>query len=777
MAPMSTARVLSFALGLALCATSCKPAATTPPPANDGAATTPAFENPGGMWMPAQLADQQDTLKSLGLAFDPKTLQDPTSFPLGAIVSLGGCSGSFVSNQGLVITNHHCVIGALQHNSTPQHNLLVDGYVAKTKADEKPAGDHQHIYVTEAITDVTGEMTQGLDAITEPKGRYVELQSRTRAIQERCESAHPGHACAVRSFFEGAQYYLVDALEIRDVRLVYAPHAGIGVFGGEVDNWRWPRHTGDFSMLRAYVGKDGQPAAPSPDNVPYVPPHHLKIATTPLGAGDFVMVAGYPGRTNRLSTADEVKDAMQWRYPRDIERYGETIALLESIGKRKPELAIKAAGRTRRLANYYTNFKGMLEGLEKGGLAERKATHEAELRTWIEADATRKAKWGTVLDELAAMDAEYRKTRDHDAALREIVESSGLFGAVLGLAVMLDTSEVPRAELQANVDAAANSLEPELDRPLLQLALTRAARLPDDSRPDDVMVALLGPRKGKQTTQAWIESGVAKLYAKTKLTDPRFRTKLAAAKDAAAMAKLPDPFVKAAVAVRTAYADARSRDEARLGNMSRLRPQFVAALREWSKVPLAPDANSTLRITYGTVKGYKPTAEAAAYEPFTTLSQMVAKHTGTEPFDAPPTLLAAAKAAKGRYLVPELGDVPLDFLADLDITGGNSGSATLNAKGELVGLAFDGNYESIASNWLFIPGITRSIHVDIRFVQWVLDAVDDGDHLLLEMGVTPELVAAANGATGEQPAPAQAVQPEQPAVPEPPAGAPAPVAP
>ncbi|HWB80918.1 MAG TPA: S46 family peptidase [Nannocystaceae bacterium] len=744
------------ALAVSLAAPACKRANEMSQPPVTAIPDTASFENPGGMWMPRQMNEQAATLKTLGVGFDPATLADPTSFPLGAVVSLGGCSASFVSPEGLVVTNHHCVIGALQQNSTPDHNLLALGHLAATRADEKPAGASQRIYVTQAITDVTGEITQGLEGIADPQARYLEIQKRTLAIQQRCEQASAGHSCTVRPFFEGAEYHLTDALEIRDVRLVYAPDAGIGVFGGEVDNWRWPRHTGDFSFFRAYVGKDGKPADPSPDNVPYKPPHHLSIAKDPLKPGDFVMVAGYPGRTNRLSTADEVADAISWRYPRDIERYGETLATLEQLGKQRPELAIKTASRMRRLANYHTNFQGMLEGLQKGGLAEQKSKQQQELRAWIDGDAARKAKYGPVFDELAKIDAENRKTRDRDAVLKEIAENGQLFA--LALAVATTAGDPTRlGELEAAAQHAARGYDPELDRALLSLALRRAQRLPADVRPDDVIAAFVGDA-AKQGDAA-IDDAVAKLYTKTKLGDAKARDKLLGTKSPEALAKHKDPFVKAAVALRDSYVQLKTREEVRLGQMALLRPKFVTALREHSKTPIAPDANGTLRITYGTVKGYKPSPDAPAYEPFTTLAQMIAKHTGTEPFNAPARLLAAAKADKGPYLVPELGDVPLDFLADLDITGGNSGSATLNAKGELVGLAFDGNYESIASNWLFIPGITRSIHVDVRFILWVLDAVDEGDHLLKEMGIEPKLAAVGAGDAPPAAAPATAPAP------------------
>jgi len=767
MAPMSVrARALSVVMCLLAAGPSCKPT-TTPQPTGDAKAEPAVdYENPGGMWMPTQMASHKDTLQTLGIGYDPTSLGDPTAFPLGAVISLGGCSASFVSSKGLVVTNHHCVIGALQNNSSAEHNLLEDGFVAATLADEKPAGAAQRIYVTQAIRDVTSEMTTGMDAITDPQARYAELQKRTKDLQHTCEAKAAGHSCAVRSFFEGAEYYLIDALEIRDVRLVYAPHAGIGVFGGEIDNWRWPRHTGDFSFLRAYVGPDGKPADPSPENVPYVPPHHLKVASEPLEAGDFVMVAGYPGRTNRLSTAEEVRDAITWRYPRDIQRYGETIALLEALAKDRPALAIKSASKMRRLSNYHINFQGMLDGLTKGGLADQKAKLEAELQKWIDGDAARKAKYGGVFEQLAALDAEYRKTRDHDATLREIGEASNAFAAALGVAMTLQAGK-DRTDLAAAVEGAMKTYDPELDRATLRLALERATRLPAEQRPNDVLAALLGKPKGDNWEAAAIDAGLAKVYGKTKLGDPKARSKVVATKDFAALSRSRDPMVKAATAVATSFADAQKRDEIRTGSMAALRPKFVAALREYVKTPLAPDANSTLRITYGTVRGYKPVPDAAVFDPFTTLAQMVAKNTGTAPFAAPARLLTAANADKGPYQVEGLGDVPLDFLADLDITGGNSGSATLNAKGELVGLAFDGNYEAIASNWMFIPGITRSIHVDVRFILWVLDAVDEGDHLLVEMGVTPKLAAVRTADPAVAPA-------ASPAVPAPPGDATAP---
>ena len=235
------------------------------------------------MWIPSQLGSAHaETLKKLGLELDPAQLSDPMAYPLGAIVSLGGCSASFVSPDGLVATNHHCVTGALQYNSTPQQNLLEQGYLAKTRADEKSIGPTGRVYVTQAFKDVTFDVRKDIEAIREDQERHNEIEKRTKALLAACEKDRPTVRCEVAAYDGGAQYLLIERLQIKDVRLVYAPHEGIGNFGGEIDNWRWPRHGGDFSFYRAYVGKDGKPAEYSAENVPFKPRQHLKLATKPL---------------------------------------------------------------------------------------------------------------------------------------------------------------------------------------------------------------------------------------------------------------------------------------------------------------------------------------------------------------------------------------------------------------------------------------------------------------------------------------------------------------
>lgn len=708
-------------------------------PGGDTPAPKTSFENPGGMWMPTQMADHADTLKELGIDYDPNALTDPTAFPLGAVVSLGFCSGSFVSPEGLIVTNHHCAVPvALQYNSTKEKNLIKDGYLAKTKKDELWAGPNQKIYVTTAFTDVTGKVYAGTEGIAEPKARFDKIQENRKALDEACENPAEGKVCRIASYFEGAQYYQIEQLELRDIRLVYAPDMGVGKYGGEIDNWRWPRHTGDYSFLRAYVGKDGKPADYSEDNVPYQPPHHLKMASEPLQEGDLVMVAGYPGRTNRLKTAGEAARAADRYYPWAIQRYEEYIGLIEAKGKEKPEILVKYNRTLSGYNNGLTNNRGMLEGLVKGGLKETKAKEEAELKAWIEADEGRKAKYGGVLEQIDALNAKNDAFYDHDLALSDLSRASKLPGRASWLEQWAKEKDKKAKwdKVKAQIEASDRGLDLDMDRAMIRHALIRTARLPEDKRPK--AFRLIVP---KGDDEAAIDKALDKLYGKTKLGDAKAFTKMMEKATEKSIKKSKDPFVKLMAAVNEANEEVETRQKEFEGAMAALRPQYVAALKEFKGGVLAPDANSTLRVTYGTVRGYAPSPDKPVYTPFTTVSEMVAKHTGEEPFNAPQNVLDAAKAGNyGSYAPAELnGEMVLDFLADLDITGGNSGSACLNRKGELVGLAFDGNYEAMASDWIFMPEITRSIQVDFRYVMWIMDAADGADHLLEEMGVTPSI--------------------------------------
>ena len=357
-----------------------------------------------GMWMPQQIPDLAPRLKELGFTGDPKMWADLTGFPMNAIISLGGCSASFISPDGLIATNHHCVQGALQYNSTPEKNLIVDGFLARTREEELSSGPGSRVWVTVSVKEVTDEITGKIDPKLTDRKRFDVIERRTKERTAACEK--DGLRCRVASFFEGLRYFEIAQLEINDVRLVYAPPQGIGNYGGETDNWQWPRHTGDFSFYRAYVGKDGKPAAYSKENVPYHPKHFLKVSPKGASPGELIFVAGYPGRTQRHETYAEVKERTDWALPRYVRRNKEMIAILEATTKGNKELEIKAEPRMRGLLNGMKKNEGVLEGLLKGGILARKEAKQKALETWIAADPQRKKEYGDVLPALAAMQAE-----------------------------------------------------------------------------------------------------------------------------------------------------------------------------------------------------------------------------------------------------------------------------------------------------------------------------------------------------------------------------------
>ena len=701
-----------------------------------------------GMWMPQQMPELGAKLKALGFKGDPKEFADLTGQPMGAVVSLGGCTASFVSPDGLIVTNHHCAAGALQFNSTPQRNLLLDGFLAKTREEELPNGPGSRVFVTTSVVDVTGALLDGIPPKATDRERYDVIDRREKERVAACEKG--GQRCRVASYFGGLKYFEIAQMEIRDVRLVYAPADMIGRFGGETDNWRWPRHTGDWSFLRAYVGKDGKPAAFSKENVPFQPKHWLKVSGAGIKPGDLVFVAGYPGRTQRHQTYAQVKETTEWTMPRSIRLAQEQLAILDQLTKKDPAVALKIAGRVLGLNNNLTNQKGMLEGLVKGGSLAKKQAMEKELEAWIESDPGRQTKYGDVLPALRALQAESEKTRERDAALFNVLGSSGYLGAAQSLyrlSVERGKADIDREagfqerdwpRIREGQERIQRTLDVTSDRALLRWALGLAAALPANQR-----ISALDEAIGLKTGMPEADAGTAiepyldKLYAGTKLGERGFRLSLIE-KSPADLVATNDTFIRLAAALEPLEDANREVAKNRSGAVSRLTPRYMEAMLAKAGGLVAPDANSTLRVTYGQIKGVDA-KDGLYYMPQTTLAGIVQKNTGSGDFDAPKYQLDAIQAVhagkKTPYLDPSLGDVPVNFLSTVDTTGGNSGSPTLNAKGELVGLLFDGTYESVASNFLFDAVTTRSIHVDTRYMLWNMSEVDGAAHLIAEMSI------------------------------------------
>ncbi len=694
-----------------------------------------------GMWQPEQMPLIQKDLKAKGLEIKPEALSDLTSFPMNAIVSLGGCSASFVSEQGLVVTNHHCAYGSIQFNSTKEHNLIDDGFYAKTLADELPAAPGSRIYATESIKDVTADLLKGLEK-TDGLKRYQEIEKRRKDLIAGCEKA-PGYRCRIDSFLGESSYRLTKQLEIKDVRLVQAPPSAIGKFGGDVDNWMWPRHTGDFSFYRAYVDKKGFPAEYSKDNVPFVPKGHLQVADKGVEDGSFVMVAGYPGRTNRYRLSSEVDYTFTVSNLRTKDYYDRKIATIEDFKKKDAEAGIKYAATLASLNNVSKNIEGKQEGAKAIHLSTEKKAEEEKLVAAFKASKNEAAvKNYKALNALIKED----QTAETNAMTLRKAGDSDLLRAAQKLYRLAREKAKPDAERESGyqerdmiffrqgLESLTRRFDPKVDQALWELGIDDVQKA--DAKQQAVLPKALRALVANKDKKA-LESTLASYYQQTVLADQAKRLALIDA-DRKAFESSSDPFIKLAVATYDEGIKLENADKDRAGRFQKLRSQYmkdVVAQRTKEGKVVYPDANSTLRITYGTVQGYK-NRQGKEYGAFTKVEEIAAKNTGKEPFNVPAKELELIKNKDyGSYKLASINSVPVDFLADLDITGGNSGSATLNAKGELTGLVFDGTIDGVISDWAFDPAYTRSIHLDSRYMLWVLDKFTGATRLLNEMGV------------------------------------------
>ena len=691
-----------------------------------------------GMWVPQQLPEIAAPLKAAGLRVPVKQLSDLTGDPLGAVVSLGGCTASFVSPQGLVVTNHHCAFGAIQYNSTKDRNLMKDGFNAPTQGDELSAGPGARIYALDRIDDVSAQVRAAIAAAPDALARTKARDAIEKKLVADCE-ATPGYRCRLYSFAGGGTYRLFRNLEIRDVRLVYAPPSSIGNYGGEVDNWMWPRHAGDFSFYRAYVGRDGRPAAYAKDNVPYRPKRWLKLADKPLEAGSFVMVAGYPGNTNRYALASEFDATADWTYPTVSRHNKAMVALVDAEGRKNPDIAVKYASIVRSWENQLKNYDGQLEGFQRSNAARAKAQEEEAVLKWLRARGKDGKPALAAYDTLRAVNAQAMATRERDLVLGRL-GANGVLSAAVDLYRLAIERDKPDAERESGYqqrdlvafEGGMTQMErryhPTMDRELMRYWLNEYVHLPDAQR-----VPALDKWLGGNDDKA-IAAALKSLSA-TKLDETAERLRLMKA-DRKEFERSKDPAIRYAVAMMPALLQIEEARKMRNGDSLAARPVYLQAIADYRRSKggfVYPDANGSLRITFGNVTGYtKP--DGSKQKPFTLLEEVAAKATGQEPFDAPQALLDAIKARRyGGFADRRLGSVPVDFLSNLDITGGNSGSPVMDADGRLVGLAFDGNWESVSSNWVFDGVSNRMISVDQRYMRWIMQEVYPAPQLLKEL--------------------------------------------
>jgi len=654
---------------------------------------------------------------------------------MSAMVSTDGCSASFVSPQGLIVTNHHCAYGAIQRNSTADKNYIANGFLAKTRAEELPGGPNLNIYVTEKLENVTDRVLKGLSDTMSGRERYDAVQARIKTLIAECET-DKSVRCSVPSFHRGLEYYRIRQLMIRDVRLVYAPSDKIGEFGGEVDNFEWPRHTGDYSFLRAYVGKNGRPADPSPDNVPYQSKDFLVVSAEGLKHGDPILLAGYPGRTSRYKLASEIRAARDVNFPARVADMQADQAVIAAATKGNNANEVRYASVVKSTNNTLKRTQGFLEGFARKDIAAVKEAQDAEYRAWFAKQSARPGVAPTMLADLDALIGADIKLQDEEfgwsvASTSELLKSARTLHR---LAIESQKDDIKRekgyqqrdlAMIKAKLTRLEQSYVASVDEARFTAALQRYAKLAPGMHVQGLDPLL--PAAG----------GVGAMYRQSELGDTAKRLAWIG-KDPATFDKSNDPFIKLAVKLRETTMALENRRKETDGNMERVIPQYMASLVTFKKSqgkPVYPDANSTLRVTFGTVAPYTP-RDGLTKGPFTTVEGVVEKHTGAEPFNAPATLLEAIKAKRyGVFKDPVLGTVPVNFLSSADTTGGNSGSAIMTKRGELIGLNFDSTFESITKDFYFDSAITRAIHLDIRYMLWVMKEIDGADNLLKEMTI------------------------------------------
>jgi len=700
-----------------------------------------------GMWLPQQLPELEQELTARGLRIEGQNIAKLTEFPLNTSVSLKGCSGSFVSATGLVVTNYHCVNSSILHHSSNTTKLLQDGFFAATLQQELPAAAGSKILLTQQVENVTRQIQQELTPQLLGRDRFEKIEQLRKELVSACETS-AGIRCSLYSYDGGLAYYLLKQLEITDVRLVYAPAAGVGQFGGDIDQRMWPRHTGDFAFYRAYVGKDGQPAPYHSDNVPFAPPAFLKVSAKGVQAQDFVMVLGYPTQTYRHLTAAELKLQFSQILPLQQQYRADIIRLMQQHSAENSAENLRYQARLAGLQNRSKNTNILLETYQRSALQQRKEQQQQALLHWIKAEPGRQARFLPALLDMERLVQQQSSNLQRNTLLQAF-DAVQLFSAARQLYRNAQEQLKPDSErevgfqqrdqagLSATLTELHNTMSPQVEIEIACYLLQQYHQLPAAERVPllDKFFNLAAGTALDQPALLQLKLQLQQMYQQTKLTDAA--TLLAwQQQPAPAFSQSQDPLLQLAAALYPAELAREQQQQTNEGKLLQLKPLVMAALQAFKASQQQknyPDANGSLRVSVGSVQGYQP-RDGVYYTPFTTVQGIVAKATGTAPFAAPAAQLSAIATANVSDAAADfLGTVPVNFLSTADTTAGNSGAATLNGQAELVGLLFDGVSESIIGDYEYDPATNRSIHLDSRYMLWQMDKVDGASRLLQEM--------------------------------------------
>ena len=687
-----------------------------------------------GMWflMFIERLNQRD-MQKLGLQLTAQEIYSINNNSLkDAIVQFnGGCTASIISKDGLVLTNHHCGYGNIAQLSTPEHNHLRDGFWARSK-DEELSPKQSFVRFFVRMDNVTERMLSVVNPSMNEKEREAALNKEIAKIEK--ENSEGGkYVVSVRPFFQGNEYYYFVYQDFKDVRLVGTPPESIGKFGGDTDNWEWPRQTGDFSLFRVYTDKDGNAAPYSPNNIPLKAKRYLKVSLKGVQDKDFAMIMGYPGRTNRWESSYWVDQNVKYAYPAWVEASKTAMDAMKRFMDKDDAVRLLYASQYSSIANYWKNRQGMIDALSAHKTADKKRKAEAKFAKWAK-KAENKAEYGNVLNTLATY-FEKTNTLSADQNYLGMLWRASFFIKMptryISLVSGAQKGGMPADELDKKVDNLLSEydkinldVEKDILADMLKLYANKGTDVPTELK------AIKAQYNGN--FNKYVEDLLAKSIYRSKET-----AKEGAKQDAASLAS--DPILQLSGVLFESYRN----PSPELFNLedaySKAYRKFVQGMRN-SKASniLYPDANSTLRLTYGTVKPLKadkrnPDAKKNFYTTFNTL---IAKYKAGDPeFDMPQRMLDLYKKKEfGRYIDKD-GSMHVNFLSNNDITGGNSGSPVMNGKGELIGLAFDGNIEAMAGDVIFDKQLQRTINVDIRYVLWVIDIYAGAKNIIDEIEI------------------------------------------
>jgi hypothetical protein len=690
-----------------------------------------------GMWLLNQLKNLD--LEKKGITTDVSEIYSPGKPCIAnAVVHLGGGTAELVSPHGLILTNHHVAFRAVQRASTGGTDFITQGFLAKTH-EEEIEGPGYTARILQSIEDVTQKFAR-FNKIKDPVKREKAIEAAIKKMTEKIEKSKIDIDAEIARMYEGKQYILFVYKRFDDVRVVYVPPLSIGNYGGEIDNWMWPRHTGDFSFMRIYTAPDGTGRKYHKDNVPYKPEYWLKLASTDLKQDDQTFILGYPGGTQRYRTSYSVRYYLEYYYSRRIKIYNDYIKLLETYGQDSQVAKAKVMGLIKGLNNGMKFYQGNLDVMKRTDFLQKKIQFENELMTFLKKDEKLYNQYGNILERIKGQYTFIDKYKEQDEAFTLWHRLSGtitttaqrIYNMVKERAKpkkMRDPefSEKDNKRAISRLHFIYMSFYEPADKGMLVYTLKMAAQLPENQRITGLDYILNDKTK---TIEQWVNEA----YKNTKLKDVEY-AKTLFYKPVKELDALDDPLIQLAKNIYAEGEALKKKNETFDANINELRKEYINALYTWKGTGLYPDANSTIRFSYGRIKGYSP-RDAVVYKPFTTIKGMLEKDTGQEPFDMLEDLKKLYKNRDlGRWTHPQLKVVPIAFTHTVDSTGGNSGSPVLNAKGELVGILFDGNYEAMACDWQYDPEIQRSISVDIRFVMFVTEKLAGAHHILREMGV------------------------------------------